>query len=259
MALLNRVWDARGYVILLVIPVGAALRGSIPAALDVLLIGLIFALGKDGPVVFGHPSRVVRSKEWLKTPLAAAILMVMPVKTFTALLGAENDVALRSVAEHATIALLVLTLMLGVLPSIFRRFEDSDPGKPTPEKMWVVAADLVVLLLLLALGRDGVALFGESANSLQKALPLFHEPWMRGFIAAIPVKTVSTLVFAGSWKRRSEICSSGMPLMGTLAVLTFSVATASQFGMLWAYALGASAALLMVLSTNNYKLFIKGS
>jgi hypothetical protein len=252
-------WDARGYVILLVIPVGAAQRGSIPAALDVLLIGLILALSKDGPMLFGHPSRVVRSKEWLKSPLVAAILMVMPVKTLSALLGAENDVALKSVAEHATIGLLMLTLMLGVLPSLFRRFKETAPGKPKPEKMWVVALDLLVLALLLALGKDGAVLFGESASSLQKALPLLHEPWMRGFIAAIPIKTVSTLVFAGSWGSRSEICANGMPLMATLAVLTFGVATGSQFGGLLAYALGASLALLMILSTENYKLFIKGS
>jgi cytochrome b561 len=259
MGWLHRLWDARGYVFLLIIPTGALLRGSPLAAIDVGLIGLILALSKDGPMLFGHPSRVVRSKEWMRTPLVAAILMVMPVKTLSALLGAESETALRSVAQHATIGLLLLAIMLGILPSIFRRFKEPQPGAPAAEKMWVVAADLLVLLLLLALGRDGVALFGESANSFQRAFPLLHEPWMRGFIAAIPVKTVSTLVFAGSWKRRIEIANNGMPLMATLAVLTFGVASASQFGMLWAYAVGASSALLMFLATENYKRFLKGS
>lgn len=255
----RRIWELRGYAILLTVLTVVSLRGAPVAAIDVGLIMLILALSKDGEVLFGHLSRSIRAIEWMRTPQAAAVLMVMPIKTFTALVGAENEFALRAVAQHATIGLVALTLLLGLAPSVFRRFRDTGPEEPQREKAWIIALDLCVLLLLLALGRDGAVLFGDGAIRLQNSLPLLHEPWMRGLIAAIPVKTVSTLLLAGSWKRRTEIAIKGVPLMATLAVLTLGVATASELGMVWAYAIGAIAALAMLKTTSNYRVFLQGS
>lgn len=251
--LLGRLWDLRGYGFLLLIPLAVALRGAVVAAIDVGLILLILAFSKDGRILFGDLSRRIQSSKWMGTPQAQALLMVVPVKTCTALMGAESDPALREVALHATIGLIVLTVLLGLALDVFKRFSDDAPAPSQRDKAWIVALDVTILALLIALGRDGQAVFGDGATRLQNSLPLLHEPWMRGFIAAIPVKTLSTLVLAGSWQRRREITMSGIPLMATLAVLTFGVAFASELGKGWAYIVGAVLALAMLQTTRNYR------
>ncbi|MCB0359982.1 MAG: hypothetical protein KDD44_10105 [Bdellovibrionales bacterium] len=246
----------RGYAALFAALLCAAAFQQV-AFLELALLTVILAISKDGPWLLGDLGERMRRLPIFTSTFGKALVMAVPVKTLTALIGARGSVAFGEVAVSATFALLLLGLSLGLLAAVLNRVRPSKqrPSRPTPH--WVALVDLGLILLLLMLGDDGPILFGPLAERVQSAFPLLHEPWARGMLAIVPVKTVTTLIFAEPDERR-RISAHGSVAMGVLATLTFvSFWTSSIAPIALATTYGIGAAFFAFISLEAYKQVVK--
>lgn len=252
----ERALKYRGYVLVLCSAVLAGLWLQ-PAFLEVMLILFIISASKDGKWIMGDMAERVNRLPGLTSPFAKALLMSVPVKTLTALLGTSDPQTLQQIAFSATVALVGLALALGLLATWFGASKRSGKSPARRTARVVPVLDLALVLLLLLLGDDGPALFGALGQYVHESVPALREPWVRGALAILPIKTVATLTFAEAQERQS-ICAHGYVTTGILATMTFVACWTSSFApVLIALGAGIIAACASFLSLNTFKLVVR--
>ena len=249
--------DLRGYALLLAAIALCVLQAQ-PAFLEVALLLVIVALSKDGSWLTGRLANDLNKFSALKSTFMKAVLMAMPVKTLTAMLGASSQDDFAAVTLSATSALLVLGLLLGLTATFLahRRNKFTKTGEGKAPK-WLTLFDTSLIILLLMLGDDGPAIFGAPATWLREQFPFLVAPEVRGALAIIPVKTVTTLMLAGSIERQ-RIASHGSAVMVVLASLTFTAFWMSSIvPVMLALAIGIFAAMSSFISLNTFKRVVR--
>ncbi len=246
----------RGYALLAVLVALSVLHQQ-PAYLEVALLLVIVALSKEGSWLAGSLSVHLNRLPQIHSPFAKAVLMAMPVKTLTVMFGATSHADFAAVTVSATAALLLLSLSLGLLATflVSRPRKAAAEGRRTPR--WVTMLDFGLILLLLMLGDDGPKLFGSFGAAVQENLPFLREPMVRGMLAIIPVKTVTTLLLATSVERQ-RIASHGGAVMIVLAFLTFTAFWVSSYvPVMLALVAGILASFSSFVSLNTFKRVVR--
>jgi hypothetical protein len=256
MKVFNFLLRHRGVLIFLFLFLCSAFSGFNPATIDLGIIALILALSADGPAIFGWLSNKLRSAEFLTSSQGKALLMAVPIKTMTVFFGAGSSEELSEVALSATCTLVVLAVALALMSVFmfsFSRWRSSENAKDRREWKWVVFFDILLVMFLILMGSDGEFLFGAFATSAKSALPFFEDPFVRGALAIIPVKTVSTLVLAESGRKRFEIATNGAVIIAILAGLAFVTFITSVVGIMLAILLGCLTAFIALLAMEAFK------
>jgi hypothetical protein len=246
----------RGYLFLITL-LFFGVRHYQPAFFEFALLLVIVSLSKEGPLLAGSLANDLAALPSLRSPFAKAILMAMPVKTLTVMFGATSDTDFASVTLSSTAALLFLSLGLGVFASIARKSGSAKTLKSSRSSPWISLFDFSLIALLVLLGDDGATLFGSFAIEIQENLPFLREPAVRGMLAIVPVKTVSTLMLCNKAERRS-IAAHGAMVMTVLAFLTFTAFWASSHvPVLIALLGGIFSCALSFVSLNTFKRVVR--
>lgn len=253
---LIRLVRMRGYLFLITL-LFFGVRHYQPAFFEFALLLVIVSLSKEGPLLAGSLANDLAALPSLRSPFAKAILMAMPVKTLTVMFGATSDTDFASVTLSSTAALLFLSLGLGVFASIARKSGSAKTLKSSRSSPWISLFDFSLIALLVLLGDDGATLFGSFAIEIQENLPFLREPAVRGMLAIVPVKTVSTLMLCNKAERRS-IAAHGAMVMTVLAFLTFTAFWASSHvPVLIALLGGIFSCALSFVSLNTFKRVVR--
>lgn len=245
----------RGHTILVGLAWIAIANGGYVASCEVAIIVLIVALSPSGNRIFGLLAEQLQRLSFFKTSFGAALLMALPVKTITALLSAKEADAFSQIAISATSGLIGLAVGLGVLACYLRRRvrNANRVEKVSTPISWIPMLDLGLVLVLLLVSDEGEKVFGGFSTLVKDSFPMLQQPWLRGLLAIIPLKTTTTLLVAGSHRRVYEIAIHGSMILSALAGLTFIAYLMADAGSLISVSVGVAVSIVGFLCIDCFK------